>query len=96
VLNDAEKPSSTLKTNIMNQVRNTIGALALPKRLIFTLALPKTRSGKIMRRLLQDIAVNRQIEQDTSTLEDFSVLKQIQEQHIQEQQTGESSGHFVK
>jgi acetyl-CoA synthetase len=55
-------------------------------------ALPKTRSGKIMRRLLQDIAVNRQIEQDTSTLEDFSVLKEIQEQQKQEQQNGESNG----
>ena len=44
-----------------------------------------------MRRLLQDIAMNRQIEQDTSTLEDFSVLKQIQEQ-----QSGESSGHYAK
>lgn len=91
VLNDIEKPTPSLKANIIKQVRNTIGALALPKRLIFTMALPKTRSGKIMRRLLQDIAVNRKIEQDTSTLEDFSVLKQIQEQ-----QNGESSNHYAE
>jgi acetyl-CoA synthetase len=94
VLNDVEKPTSTLKANIMNQVRSTIGALALPKRLIFTVALPKTRSGKIMRRLLQDIAVNRQIDQDTSTLEDFSVLKQLQEK--QKQQNGESNSHYAE
>lgn len=92
VLNDSETPTPNLRTNIINQVRMTIGALAQPKRLIFTVALPKTRSGKIMRRLLQDIAVNRQIEQDTSTLEDFSVLKEIQEQQKQEQQNGESNG----
>lgn len=92
VLNDSETPTPNLRTNIINQVRMTIGALAQPKRLIFTAALPKTRLGKIMRRLLQDIAVNRQIEQDTSTLEDFSVLKEIQEQQKQEQQNGESNG----
>lgn len=80
VLNDSEKASQALKVNIIDQVRNIIGALAKPKRLIFAVALPKTRSGKIMRRLLRDIALNRHIEQDTSTLEDFSVLKQLQEQ----------------
>lgn len=96
VLNDTEMPTPSLKTNIINQVRMTLGALAQPKRLIFTVALPKTRSGKIMRRLLQDIAVNRQIEQDTSTLEDFSVLKQIQEQQKQEQQSGESNSHYAE
>lgn len=96
VLNASEIPTSSLRANIINQVRTTIGALAQPKRLIFTVALPKTRSGKIMRRLLQDIAVNRQIEQDTSTLEDFSVVKQIQEQQKQEQQSGESNSHYAE
>ncbi|WP_395498188.1 acetate--CoA ligase [Rickettsiella endosymbiont of Litargus connexus] len=94
--NDVKKPTATLKADIINQVRVTLGAIALPKRLIFTVALPKTRSGKIMRRLLQDIAVNREIEQDTSTLEDFSVLKQIQEQQMQEQQNGESNNHYAE
>lgn len=84
VLNDSAKANTALKVNIIDQVRNTIGALAKPKRLIFTTALPKTRSGKIMRRLLRDIALNRPIEQDTSTLEDFSVLKQLQEQQNKE------------
>lgn len=91
VLNDTEKASSTLKVNIIDQVRNTIGALAKPKRLIFAVALPKTRSGKIMRRLLRDVALHRHIEQDTSTLEDFSVLKQLEEQ-----QNGESDDKVVR
>lgn len=44
---------------------------------------------------INESAVNRQIEQDTSTLEDFSVLKQIQAQQIREQQSGESS-HYAE
>jgi acetyl-CoA synthetase len=75
---DAAQPSSALKKEIIDQVRNTIGSLAKPKHIIFTLALPKTRSGKIMRRLLRDIAANRRIEQDVSTLEDFSALIELQ------------------
>lgn len=75
---DAGKPSPELKLEIIDQVRNTIGSLAKPKQLIFTVALPKTRSGKIMRRLLRDIASNRHIDQDVSTLEDFSVLIELQ------------------
>jgi acetyl-CoA synthetase len=47
----------------------------------FTQALPKTRSGKIMRRLLRDIAAGRETQQDTTTLEDFSVLAQLREEN---------------
>lgn len=77
-LRDSTTPSLKLKDEIINQVRNTIGALAQPKQIIFTATLPKTRSGKIMRRLLRDIAAKREINQDVSTLEDFSVLMELQ------------------
>ena len=46
----------------------------------FTNALPKTRSGKIMRRLLRDIAAGKESVQDTSTLEDYSVLAKLREE----------------
>jgi acetyl-CoA synthetase len=45
----------------------------------FTQALPKTRSGKIMRRLLRDIAAGNEVRQDTTTLEDFTVLAKLRE-----------------
>ncbi|NQT16956.1 MAG: acetyl-CoA synthetase, partial [Planctomycetes bacterium] len=54
--------------------------LAVPDDIRFTAALPKTRSGKIMRRLLRDIAAGKQTAGDTSTLEDFSVLAKLQQQ----------------
>ena len=53
---------------------------APPDQIRFTNALPKTRSGKIMRRLLRDIAANRDSAQDTTTLEDFSVLAKLREE----------------
>ena len=51
--------------------------MAVPDDIHFTAALPKTRSGKIMRRLLRDIAAGRQTVGDTSTLEDYSVLARL-------------------
>ena len=51
-----------------------IGALAQPDEIRFTDALPKTRSGKIMRRLLKEIAAGGEVKGDTTTLEDFSVI----------------------
>ena len=60
--------------------QSEIGAIAKPDMIRFTDALPKTRSGKIMRRLLRDIASGaHEITQDTTTLEDFSVLARLQE-----------------
>jgi len=58
-------------------VRKEIGALAVPDDVRFTSALPKTRSGKIMRRLLRDIAAGRATTGDTTRLEDFSVLARL-------------------
>ena len=73
---DAE-PSEELKKALKAHVRKEIGALAVPDDIRFTTALPKTRSGKIMRRLLRDIAAGRATTGDTTTLEDFSVLARL-------------------
>jgi acetyl-CoA synthetase len=72
-------PSEELKKELREHVTKEIGALARPDDIRFTDSLPKTRSGKIMRRLLRDIAGGRQTTQDTTTLEDFSVLARLRE-----------------
>ncbi len=59
-------------------VKNKIGSIAKPERISFSDALPKTRSGKIMRRLLRNIARGENISGDTSTLENENILKQLQ------------------
>jgi acetyl-CoA synthetase len=66
-----------LKQQLKEHVRRQIGALATPDMIRFTSALPKTRSGKIMRRLLRDIAAGRERVQDTTTLEDYGVLAKL-------------------
>jgi acetyl-CoA synthetase len=73
-------PSDELKSELKAHVAKDIGALARPDDIRFTDALPKTRSGKIMRRLLRDIAAGREGTQDTTTLEDFSILARLREQ----------------
>jgi len=64
---------------LRKHVTHQIGAIAKPSEIRFTDALPKTRSGKIMRRLLRDIASGSQTVGDTTTLEDFSVIAKLQE-----------------
>jgi acetyl-CoA synthetase len=71
------EPSDQLRQELKNHVRKEIGALAVPDDIRFTTSLPKTRSGKIMRRLLRDIAAGRETVGDTSTLEDYSVLARL-------------------
>jgi acetyl-CoA synthetase len=66
-----------LKAELIAHVRQSIGALATPDQVRFATALPKTRSGKIMRRLLRDIAAGRESTQDTTTLEDLSILAKL-------------------
>ena len=67
-------------TSGMNSVTKfSIGALARPDDLRFTQMLPKTRSGKIMRRLLRELATTGDVKGDTTTLEDFSVLAKLRE-----------------
>jgi acetyl-CoA synthetase len=75
-----EKPSDALKKDLQNHVVHEIGALARPDEIRFTEALPKTRSGKIMRRLLRDIASGKQTTGDTTTLEDYTVLAKLREE----------------
>jgi len=69
-----------LKKELRDHVTKEIGALARPDEIRFTAALPKTRSGKIMRRLLRDIAAGKATTQDTTTLEDYSVLAKLREE----------------
>jgi acetyl-CoA synthetase len=66
-----------LKEELRNHVVKEIGALARPDEIRFTDMLPKTRSGKIMRRLLREIASTGFVSGDTTTLEDFSVLEKL-------------------
>ncbi len=70
-------PSPELKEELRAWVAREIGALARPDDLRFTDALPKTRSGKIMRRLLRELASTGEVKGDTTTLEDFSVLAKL-------------------
>jgi acetyl-CoA synthetase len=73
--------NDALRTELKQHVRTEIGALAQPDDIRFTSSLPKTRSGKIMRRLLRDIASGKEdLAQDTSTLEDYSVLAKLREE----------------
>jgi acetyl-CoA synthetase len=73
------KASEELKTELKAHVVKEIGAIARPDDIRFTDALPKTRSGKIMRRLLRDIAAGKETIGDTTTLEDLSVLSKLRE-----------------
>ena len=66
-----------LKQELRDHVSKHIGAIAKPDEVRFAEALPKTRSGKIMRRLLKEIASGAKITGDTTTLEDFSVLAKL-------------------
>jgi acetyl-CoA synthetase len=67
-----------LKEALRNHVGKEIGSLAKPDAVRFAAALPKTRSGKIMRRILKEIASGGQVRGDTTTLEDFSVVAALQ------------------
>ena len=72
--------SDELMSELRNHVGMKIGAIAKPEMVVFTAELPKTRSGKIMRRLLRDIAEGRTIG-DTTTLADPAVVKKLQAMH---------------
>jgi acetyl-CoA synthetase len=68
-----------LKEELKKWVSKEIGSLARPEEIRFTDALPKTRSGKIMRRLLRELATHGTIRGDTTTLEDFAVIAKLRE-----------------
>ncbi len=80
VLARQTKPGEQLRRELKDHVRRQIGSLAVPDDIHFAAALPKTRSGKIMRRLLRDIAAGRETSGDTTTLEDYSVLARLRQQ----------------
>jgi len=71
--------SRGLKEELRDHVAAHIGAIARPDEVRFAEALPKTRSGKIMRRLLKEIASGAKVTGDTTTLEDFGVLAKLAE-----------------
>lgn len=76
-LKTGNEPTDALKAELKAHVAHSIGALARPDDIRFTDALPKTRSGKIMRRFLRDIAAGRQSTGDATTLEDLNVLAKL-------------------
>lgn len=69
--------SEEVRKQIIDAVAKSIGAFAKPDQVRFTESLPKTRSGKIMRRLLREVAAGGEVKGDTTTLEDFSVLASL-------------------
>ncbi len=73
------KGSSELVENLKKHVVNEIGIIAKPEKIIISDSLPKTRSGKIMRRILRSLAAGEKISGDISTLEDSSVLEKLKE-----------------
>ncbi|HIK34796.1 MULTISPECIES: acetate--CoA ligase [unclassified Thermosynechococcus] len=79
ILEESATPSNALQQELKQHVVNEIGALARPAEIRFTDALPKTRSGKIMRRLLRSLAAGQEVSGDTSTLEDRSVLDKLRQ-----------------
>jgi acetyl-CoA synthetase len=75
-LREGTRPSLELREELRQFVAEKIGALARPDEILFSADLPKTRSGKIMRRLLRDIAENRALG-DTTTLADPNVVANL-------------------
>ena len=79
ILEGDRQPSEELAKELKKHVVGEIGAIARPNEIRFAEALPKTRSGKIMRRLLRSLASGQEITSDTSTLEDRSILDKLRE-----------------
>lgn len=73
-------PSEELKKELINAVSKAIGPIAKPDQVRFTDALPKTRSGKIMRRLLKELAGTGEVKGDVTTLEDFTVIARLRQE----------------
>jgi acetyl-CoA synthetase len=76
-LRTGHEPSKELRSELMDYVANTIGSIARPADVRFTPLLPKTRSGKIMRRLLRELATKGAVSGDTTTLEDMAVIERL-------------------
>jgi acetyl-CoA synthetase len=76
-LKQGRRPAPELREDLREHVAGVVGGIAKPDDVRFTEALPKTRSGKIMRRLLKEIASSGHVTGDTTTLEDYSVLAKL-------------------
>ncbi len=72
-------PSPALKEELRTWVAKEIGSMAKPDDIRFSEQLPKTRSGKIMRRLLRELATNGEVKGDITTLEDFAVISKLKD-----------------
>src|SRR6185369_5269068 len=83
-LKDGRKASPALASELKGHVTNKIGAIARPDHILFSADLPKTRSGKIMRRLLRDIAEGRALG-DTTTLADPNVVDALKQKYEEEE-----------
>lgn len=79
-LKAGHEATDKLKEDLRSHVGREIGSLAKPDQIRFAAGLPKTRSGKIMRRILKEIASGKEVKGDTTTLEDFSVIASLQAQ----------------
>lgn len=83
-LKSGEQGNEEVKAHLKEHVAKEIGSFAKPEDIHFTDALPKTRSGKIMRRLLRELASTGNVKGDTTTLEDFGVLEKLRQQEDEE------------
>jgi acetyl-CoA synthetase len=83
-LKEGNRPTAELKEDLKDHVARKIGAIARPDDILFSADLPKTRSGKIMRRLLKDISEGRALG-DTTTLADPSVVARLKDQYESEE-----------
>jgi acetyl-CoA synthetase len=79
-LKNGQIPNDALKEELRTHVGKEIGSLAKPDNIRFAAGLPKTRSGKIMRRILKEIAAGTEVKGDTTTLEDFTVITSLQQE----------------
>ncbi|MFL6243270.1 MAG: acetate--CoA ligase, partial [Acidimicrobiia bacterium] len=88
ILRAGNEPSDELAAQLREHVASTIGPIAKPKTVLFTEELPKTRSGKIMRRLLRNVAEDEQLG-DTTTLADPTVVEGIKDRYLSTQGAGD-------
>ncbi len=79
VLRGGNEPGGELKKQLIDRVGKEIGSFAKPEVLTFADGLPKTRSGKIMRRLLKEVAAGGEVKGDTTTLEDMNVVARLRD-----------------
>ncbi len=84
ILKDGNQPTAQLKDDLKDHVAKKIGAIAKPDDIFFVADVPKTRSGKIMRRVLKDIAEGRALG-DTTTLADPNVVAKLKDQYESEE-----------